>query len=149
MGQIDFEDLDSTQRYKPWVAYGRSKLANLLHILELDRRLRGGEHTLRALAAHPGYAATNLQFQSLLIRMMNPIAGQSPDDGALPTLRAATDPGAKSGTYFGPSRMFELRGPPIEVTRHARATDELVAAQLWTVSEARTGVRYLSESSAQ
>src|SRR5205085_10497635 len=91
MGRIDFEDLQSERRYTRWGAYGQSKLANLLFALQLDRRLRSSGSTVKSLAAHPGYAATNLQFAApplldrLAMHITNAVLAQSAEMGALPT----------------------------------------------------------------
>jgi NAD(P)-dependent dehydrogenase (short-subunit alcohol dehydrogenase family) len=152
IGRIDFDDLHGERRYGPWRAYGQSKLANLLYTFELQRRLeRRGAPTI-AVAAHPGYAATQLQergprernaaVMSRLITIGNRILAQSAAMGALPTLYAATASDVRGGDYFGPSRWFELWGPPQRVGTTARAQDEEVARRLWSLSEELTGVRY-------
>lgn len=152
IGRIDFDDLHGERRYGPWRAYGQSKLANLLYTFELQRRLeRRGAPTI-AVAAHPGYAATQLQergprernaaVMSRLIAIGNRILAQSAAMGALPTLYAATASDVRGGDYFGPSRWFELWGHPKRVGTTARARDEDVARRLWSVSEDLTGVAY-------
>ena len=124
-GHIDLSDLNwERRRYQRWAAYGQSKLANLLFVLELERRLTTAGSTVRALAAHPGYAATNLQSHSgnpIMDRMMrlgNRIMAQSQDMGGLPTVYAASQdlPG---GSYVGPDGRSELRGNPTLVGRSA------------------------------
>jgi hypothetical protein len=97
---------------------------------------------VRATAAHPGWTATDLQRTSTTIRWFNPLLGMKPEGGALPTLRAATDPDAAGGSYWGPSQFFELRGAPApaHISRHAR--DEIAAARLWEASETLTGVSF-------
>jgi NAD(P)-dependent dehydrogenase (short-subunit alcohol dehydrogenase family) len=152
-GKIFFDDLDFDKRgYKPMLAYGQSKLANLLFTFELARRLKAAGLTVprRALgstgllvaAAHPGWTATNLQQHNGLIDRINPIFGMKPLAGALPTLRAATDPAVESGDYYGPDGLFEMRGAPVKVGTTRRAKDPVAAARLWEISEQRTGVRY-------
>ena len=147
-GHIDLSDLNwDRRRYQRWAAYGQSKLANLLFILELERRLTAAGSPVRALAAHPGYAATNLQSHSghpIIDRMMkvaNRIVAQSQDMGALPTVYAVSQdlPG---GSYVGPDGRSELRGNPTLVGRSAEASDPRVAAALWTASEELTGVPF-------
>ena len=151
-GWIRFDDLMGERRYSKWLAYTQSKLANLLFMFELQRRLeRIGARTI-SVAAHPGWAATNLQAVGPQLsgnRLMgwasglaNDLFGQSPDDGALPTLYAATAPDVSGGEYFGPSQLFENRGAPKRVTATSRARDETVAARLWSVSEELTGIRF-------
>ena len=147
-GHIDLSDLNwERRRYERWAAYGQSKLANLLFVLELERRLTAAGSPVRALAAHPGYAATNLQSHSghpIMDRMMkltNRIVAQSQDMGALPTVYAASIdlPG---GSYVGPDGRTELRGSPTLVGRTAEASDPRVAAELWTASEKLTEVSF-------
>ena len=147
-GHIDLDDLNWERRsYQRWAAYGQSKLANLLFVLELERRLTAAGSPVRALAAHPGYAATNLQSHSghpIIDRMMklgNRIVAQSQDMGALPTVYAVSQdlPG---GSYVGPDGRSELRGNPTLVGRTAEASDPKVAAALWTASEELTGVSF-------
>lgn len=143
MGRIDFDDLNWERRaYRPWPAYGQSKLANLLFALELHRRLVAAGSGVRATAAHPGWTSTDLQRTAALVRLLNPLFGMKPADGALPTLRAATDPAAAGGTYWGPSRFFESSGPPVPAAISAAARDEGVARRLWEVSEKLTGVSF-------
>ncbi len=152
IGRIDFADLDARGRFRKWPAYAQSKLANLLFTFELQRRADSAGVELLALSAHPGYAATNLQTAGPRLagnRVMERAAeavtrviGQSARDGALPTLRAATDPAVRGGEVFGPDGVLELRGAPKQVAVSRRARDRGVAEQLWEVSEEKTGVRY-------
>jgi NAD(P)-dependent dehydrogenase (short-subunit alcohol dehydrogenase family) len=147
MGRIDFDDLQSERRYWRWRAYGQSKLANLMFALELDRRLRTVGSSIRSLAAHPGYAATNLQsaappiLDRLVMVVSNHVIAQSAEMGALPILYAATHPGLAGGTYIGPDGLAEQRGFPTAVAPSRAARDESVARRLWEVSERLTGVR--------
>ena len=150
-GAIDFDDLNwERKRYRPWRAYGQSKLANLLFTTELQRRLTEAGPTVLATAAHPGYAATNLQSHSgsrLLAFAMehvgNRLIAQDAAGGALPTLYAAVAdiPG---GSFAGPSGPFGLglRGAPKLVARSAAARDAEAARRLWLVSEELTGVAF-------
>lgn len=143
LGRIDFDDLNwERRRYDDFRAYGQSKLANMMFALELHRRLAAAGAELRATAAHPGWTATDLQRTTFFTRLLNPLFGMKPPQGALPTLRAATDPAAQSGSYWGPSGLFEVSGPPApaKIPRHAQ--DEAVAARLWEVSEELTGVSF-------
>jgi NAD(P)-dependent dehydrogenase (short-subunit alcohol dehydrogenase family) len=144
-GRIDLDDLNWEQRrYRRWAAYGQSKLANLLFTLELDRRLVEAGSPVRALAAHPGYAATNLQLrtgsilQTSLMAVTNRLFAQSDAMGALPTLYAATQdlPG---GSYVGPDGTGERRGHPTLVGRSAAAGDAGLAKRLWDRSAELTG----------
>ncbi|MFF5482977.1 oxidoreductase [Streptomyces sp. NPDC012935] len=143
--RIRFEDLNWTSGYDPNRAYAQSKLANLLFTLELQRRLTESGSPVRALAAHPGYAATNLQSHAgspvmrAFMRIGNRVFAQDDKAGALPTLYAATQdlPGA---SYVGPDGLGEMRGAPTLVGRTTAASDAQVARRLWTVSEELTGV---------
>ena len=146
MGAIDLDDLNWRRRpYSPTAAYAASKLANLLFTLELQRRLAAAGSRVRALAAHPGWAATNLQAQSgsravdLIGRVGNRVVAQSDEAGARPTLFAATAdlPGA---SYVGPDGFGEVRGYPALVGRTAAASDPEVAKRLWELSARLTGV---------
>ena len=147
-GRIAFDNLGGDRHYFRWRAYGQSKLANLLFALELDRRLRAAGSSVKSLAAHPGYAATNLQhagppgLDSAIMRVSNWLIAQSEDMGALPTLYAATEPGLEGGTFVGPDGFAEQRGHPRPVTPNRAARDEDVARRLWEVSEEMTGVRF-------
>jgi NAD(P)-dependent dehydrogenase (short-subunit alcohol dehydrogenase family) len=148
IGRIAFDNLGGDRRYFRWRAYGQSKLANLLFALELDRRLRAAGSTVRSLSAHPGYAATNLQFagppgvDAAIMKMSNRVIAQSDEMGALPTLYAATEPGLEGGTFCGPDGFLEQRGHPKRVAPSSAARDEEVARRLWEVSEEMTGVRF-------
>ena len=148
MGKIRFEDLQSTRRYNRWRAYGQSKLANLLFALELDRRLRAAGSGVKSVAAHPGYAATNLQSAAapMLDRMVmvvsNLVIAQSVEMGALPQLYAATHPGVQGGQYIGPDGLAEQRGHPKVVSPSGAARDKETARHLWRVSEDLTGVSF-------
>ena len=127
MGRIAFDNLNGDRRYFRWRAYGQSKLANVLFALELDRRLRASGSTVKSLAAHPGYAATNLQsagpplIDRLVMKVSNAVVAQSDEMGALPTLYAATEPGLDGGVYIGPDGRGEQRGHPTIVQPNAAA----------------------------
>jgi NAD(P)-dependent dehydrogenase (short-subunit alcohol dehydrogenase family) len=141
-GQIGFANLNAEKGYNRQRAYAQSKLANLLFNYELHRRLeRNGVDTL-AVAAHPGWTATNLQVHWRLVRILNPVLSQTPQMGALPALYAATAPDVRGGEYYGPRGWLELRGYPAKVKSSNRSHDVAVAARLWAVSEELTGVRY-------
>jgi len=147
MGKIRFDDLQSERGYKPWQAYGQSKLANLLFCFELQRRADDSGANLTSVAAHPGYAATNLQtgtankLQNLLMGVANKVVAQSAEAGALPTLFAAVEP-LPGAAYAGPSGPGEMRGAPQLVDASSAAKDAQTAAALWTVSEELTGVTF-------
>ena len=147
-GSIDFEDLNWERKtYRRWPAYAQSKLANLLFTSELQRRLSAARSEVIATAAHPGYAATNLQSHSasrgmdLFMKLGNIVIAQSLEAGARPTLYAALEeiPG---DSYAGPDGPGEMRGKPKLVGRSKAARDEGVARRLWEVSEELTGVSF-------
>jgi NAD(P)-dependent dehydrogenase (short-subunit alcohol dehydrogenase family) len=147
-----WDDLQLKRSYGKWRAYAQSKLANLLFAFELDRRLRRASARAISVAAHPGYAATNLVsagprmagariFESLAA-LGNRILAQDAQAGALPTLYAALAPTVGGGDYIGPGGLFELRGTPKHVRASARARSEADAARLWEISESLTGERF-------
>ncbi len=147
-GRIDFSDLNWQRKpYRAWRAYGQSKLANLLFTSELQRRLTAAGSSVLATAAHPGYAATNLQFHSqrrsldLISHAGNRLFAQDENAGALPTLYAAVAdiPG---NSFAGPGGFLQQRGAPTLVGRSAAAQDADVARRLWEVSEELTSVRF-------
>jgi NAD(P)-dependent dehydrogenase (short-subunit alcohol dehydrogenase family) len=145
-GRIDFDDLQSSAGYSRWRAYGQSKLANLLFAFELDRRARAAGVGLASLAAHPGYARTNLQSATggpfaWALALANPFFAQSAAAGALPILCAATAD-LDGGSYVGPDGPGERRGHPRLVFPAPAALDEQTAGALWQVSEQLTGVSY-------
>ena len=149
MGRIKFEDLQSEGGYNRWRAYGQSKLANLLFAYELDRRLRAAGSPVSSLAAHPGWAATNLQTAApppvdrIFLKVANRVIAQNAEMGALPQLYAATYPGLEGGTYVGPDGIGEQRGhPQSRAFATGAARDEESARLLWEVSEELTGVHY-------
>jgi NAD(P)-dependent dehydrogenase (short-subunit alcohol dehydrogenase family) len=152
MGRIRFDDLQGTRRYGKWSAYSQAKLANQLFTLELDRRTTRSGAGPASVAAHPGYAATNLQsvgpqmsgsrLMERLTDIGNSILGQSAAGGALPSLYAATAPGVAGGQYFGPGGFLAMRGSPKPVSFVKAARDPAAAKRLWEVSEELTGVRY-------
>jgi NAD(P)-dependent dehydrogenase (short-subunit alcohol dehydrogenase family) len=152
VGRIRFDDLQGTAKYGKWSAYSQSKLANQLFTLELDRRASRAGLDLVSVAAHPGYAATNLQAvgpqmsgSSLMERMTdlgNRLFGQSAAGGALPSLYGATAPGVSGGQYFGPDGFMAQRGAPTAVSFVKAAKDPVTARRLWEVSEELTGVRF-------
>lgn len=152
MGQINFDDLMGEKHYRQWRAYGQSKLANLLFTAELQRRIDQAHLSILALAAHPGFASTNLQsvgpsmrgstIEAKLTSLSGNIMSQSAAMGALPTLFAATAPGLAGDTYIGPDGFMETRGYPKIVGRSKAALNAADARRLWQVSEQLTGVSY-------
>jgi protochlorophyllide reductase len=150
MGSVDADDLHYENRsYSAWPAYGASKLANLLFTSELARRSDAADATVVAVAAHPGYSATNLQLAGpafaqnpvgrAATRLMNVVVGQSAAAGALPQLYAATMPDVRADEYFGPDGLGEARGGPTRVDRSSAAKDTATARRLWDVSREQTG----------
>jgi NAD(P)-dependent dehydrogenase (short-subunit alcohol dehydrogenase family) len=153
IGRMNFDDLQGEKRYHKWLAYGQSKLANLLFANELNRRATEAGIDLISLAAHPGYATTNLQstgpkmsgnkLMERFTALGNVLMGQSDANGALPSLCAATDPDAVGGTYIGPDGLFGMRGSGAHAVKpRKKALDTAAAARLWDVSEELTGVSY-------
>lgn len=141
-GRMDFDDLNFNNRaYLPWVAYGQSKLANLLFALGLQNRLSSAKADVKVASAHPGYTSTELQRTSIF-RLLNPLVAMHPKQGALPTLRAATDPEVIGGEYFGPQLLMEMRGYPDRAFRTEAARSSQDAERLWEISESLTGVKF-------
>ncbi|MFD9903442.1 oxidoreductase [Streptomyces sp. NPDC059063] len=147
-GRIRFDDLAGERGYSPMGFYDQSKLANAVFGRELHRRLTEAGSPVRSVLAHPGYTATNLQkngpvglVKLLFGRLLTPLA-QAPDQGALPQLYAATDPGAEGGRFIGPDGRGELRGAPTRVELSPAAADPELGRRLWEVSERLTDVRY-------
>ena len=143
---IHFDDLQWERGYNRVAAYGQAKLANLLFTYELQRRLAPNGTTIAA-AAHPGGSQTELSrnLPPLLHRVFSvvePLVAQDAATGALPQLRAATDPGVLGGQYYGPDGFGETRGYPKVVASSAKSHDVDVQRRLWTVSEELTGVVY-------
>jgi NAD(P)-dependent dehydrogenase (short-subunit alcohol dehydrogenase family) len=140
-GDVNFDDLAWGERkYDAPRAYADSKIANLYFTYELARKLK--ESHIKVLAAHPGWTGTNLQKNWRLFRVLNPLFAQKPVMGALPALRAATDPDAQSGDYFGPSGWKEVKGYPERVASNKRSNDKEIAEKLWRTSEKLTGIKY-------
>jgi NAD(P)-dependent dehydrogenase (short-subunit alcohol dehydrogenase family) len=145
---IHFDDLQWEHRYDRFAAYGQSKLANLLFTYELQRRLAArAQPTTTALAAHPGGSNTELARNlpgifKPAIAVLGPLVFQSAAMGALPTLRAATDPDVEGGQYYGPDGLGEQRGHPKLVSSSTQSHDEDLQHRLWTVSEELTGITY-------
>jgi len=149
-GDIEFEDLHGEERYDRWDAYAQSKLANLLFAYELDRRLRAADASAISVGCHPGYADTDLQRRGPAMmgsrlrlwgmKLANALLAQSAATGALPMLYAATAPAIEGGEYVGPGGLMNMRGSPTLQDSSERSRDEAVAARLWKVSKALTGV---------
>lgn len=143
MGKINFSNLNSEKSYMRWLAYGQSKLANLMFARELQRRLALNGSKVIVAAAHPGYSSTNLQRYTPGAFFMNKIA-QSQQAGCMPTLFAATSDSIKGGEYIGPDGWMEVKGNPRAAYVAPKATNVEVAARLWDVSEDLTKVKFLS-----
>lgn len=151
-GTFDWTDLNWERGYSAWPAYGRSKLANLFFAFELDRRLKAAGSSIRSVACHPGYAATNLQlvapqqtqsaFGTFTMSAANALFAQSAASGALPTAFAAVSPTIQGGEHVGP-RILHAWGAPTPQSTAARALDQDSWKKLWEASEKRTGVRFL------
>jgi NAD(P)-dependent dehydrogenase (short-subunit alcohol dehydrogenase family) len=141
-----------TGRYRRWQAYSQSKLANLLFAFELDRRVRAAGLPVTAVAAHPGYTRTNLVANGIgrsgpplvgsIGVAVTALVGQGVEQGALPLLRAAVEPGMPGGSYVGPGGPFELHGAPRVVRPPQPAQDTELAAALWTLSATVTAVTF-------
>jgi NAD(P)-dependent dehydrogenase (short-subunit alcohol dehydrogenase family) len=147
-GRIHFDDLQGERGYQRWTAYAQAKLANLVFAKELDRRVAA----VTSVAAHPGYASTNLQQRSsreeghrlreAVFGLGNNMLAQSAAAGALPTLYGATAPDVRGGECYGPRGLGQQRGLPRRVRTVARAADPELGSRLWEVSTELTGVTY-------
>ena len=142
-GKINFDDINwGNRKYKTNKAYSDSKIANLYFTYEMKRRNKNTTEFPTVVTAHPGWTRTDLQKHSVFFRILNPIFGQKPAMGVLPTLRAATDPEVNSGDYYGPTKLGGMRGYPELVKSNARSHNEDIARKLCDVSEELTGERY-------
>lgn len=143
-GRIDFSDLDASRGYQKWPRYQMSKLANLLHMFELDRRLGAAERATQAIACHPGVALTELtRHLPFPLRHMTPLAApffNSAAQGAWPTLQAATGAHVQGGDYLGPQGLGEVSGRSGPARVSGRARDPKLARELWERSVDLTGV---------
>ncbi|MBW2313751.1 MAG: SDR family oxidoreductase [Deltaproteobacteria bacterium] len=151
-GHMNWDDLQSDKSYGKWRAYGQSKLANLLFTYEFQRRLEAAGADALTAASHPGYAATNLQatgprmegsgFLERMAPLVNRLASQTADMGALPSIYAAGALGVKGGDYFGPDGFTGMWGHPKRVPSNKRSHDRGDQLRLWDASEELTGVRF-------
>lgn len=142
-GRIDWDDLDARAGYVRGQRYCDSKLGNMLHFAELDRRLRAAGSPVRAMGCHPGVAATELMRHSGPFKLVTPLMGlflNTAAQGAWPTLQAATDPAAQGGDYYGPLGLGQLRGASGKARRSKPAQDSELARRLWDVSIEKTGI---------
>jgi NAD(P)-dependent dehydrogenase (short-subunit alcohol dehydrogenase family) len=158
-GRLNFDDLQSTKTYSPLKAYQQSKLADLIFAFELDRRLRAANSRVMSVAAHPGVAKTNLfqagdysPFEKTVRNIVGHAIGivlNTDSEGALPTLYAATAPGAEDGGYYGPQGFQEMSGHVVDRAIVApQARDSSAATRLWEICEDLTGIKFLSSASA-
>ncbi len=155
MGKIDFEDLQSTNGYRRWSAYGQSKLANLIFGLDLQKRIDEAGLDMKSMVAHPGLSSTNLGsagtgtgngvvnlLTTPILKFSHIVFAQDADHGALPTLYAATVPDLAGGSYIGPDGIGEHRGSPTIVAPRKVAHNHEIAERLWNESEKLTGVGF-------
>lgn len=154
-GRIHFEDLQMKRSYAPMVAYSQSKLACLIFAFELQRHSAANGWGFASVAAHPGISRTDLISNGMgsgsgagLVRRFAPFLFQPVEQGALPTLMAATARDAAPGGYYGPQGLMELRGAPGQAKAPAQALDRAIAQRLWTVSETLTGLSYKPAAAA-
>jgi NAD(P)-dependent dehydrogenase (short-subunit alcohol dehydrogenase family) len=146
-GRIRWSDPNFSKHYERWLAYGQSKLANLMFAYELQHRLLAAGSAVRSVAAHPGYAASNLHgrtgtFQDRLMGLTVAVAAQSTEMGALPSLYAATVPDLPGASFVGPDGPGGLRGRPRVVGSTGASHDRTAQRRLWELSERLTGVSY-------
>ena len=148
-GRIRFDDLQSERHYDPTAAYCQSKLANLLFTYALQRRLERAGARTAALAAHPGWSRTRLERHAALrlpfrmvSRALGPWLSQTAVQGTLPLLRAALDPVARGGEYYGPDGFLGFRGEAVRVASNRRSREAALQERLWAVSEQLTHVRF-------
>jgi NAD(P)-dependent dehydrogenase (short-subunit alcohol dehydrogenase family) len=147
-GHIHLDDIQLEKGYGSRKAYQQSKLANAIFGLELDRRLKAADSKVLSVLAHPGYSDTNLQStgptgpMKFALSIGNKLMAQSPKDGALPQLYAATAPGVAGGDFYGPDGFQEMRGAPTKVRVIAEGRDPKMGRALWEISEELTGVKY-------
>ncbi len=142
-GNINLEDLNWQKRsYNAFLAYGDSKLANLLFTYELARRLNKANVGILSVAAHPGWSATELMRHNNAFEILASMMAQSQEMGCLPTLYAAVNPEVKNGDYIGPSGFMEIKGYPRKVPSNAASHDTEKAKKLWELSEKLTNIPF-------
>lgn len=147
-GKIDFDNLNSEKSYKPWTAYGQSKLACLMFAYEFQRKIDHAKLEMKSLAAHPGLSDTNLaqnlpKIGKLFFGPLASLIGQNAKSGAKPTIMAALAPELKGGEYIGPTGFMEAKGEPGKVKSSDRSHDISVSQKLWEVSEKLTGQEFI------
>ena len=149
-GKIDFANLQSERGYKPWDAYGESKMANILFANELDRRARAANSRLISVPVHPGVSQTSIvangpgasDLKTRVLFTFAKFLTSKDAEGALPTIYAATNASVRGGEYIGPDGFMEFKGSPTVVKARPHAMDQAVGQRLWTASEELTGVVY-------
>lgn len=142
-GDIDLKDINwENRKYRTTKAYSDSKLANLYFAYELERKLKNDPNAPIISSSHPGWTKTELDRHSGLASFIGNIIAQTAEMGTLPTLRAATDVNVRTGDYYGPAKMMEMRGSPILVKSTENSHNEKIAKELWDLSETLTGVKY-------
>ncbi|MGE5944964.1 MAG: SDR family NAD(P)-dependent oxidoreductase [Flavobacteriales bacterium] len=148
-GKINFDDLQSKTSYKPMIAYGQSKLAELMFAFELQRQSDKNNWGITSIAAHPGVSRTNLLITGAgrwsfagMMRTFFPFLFQPQAQGALPTLYAATSSEAKGGLYYDPNKMSETRGFPTLAKIPAQAEDIVTSLNLWEVSQELVKIKF-------
>ena len=152
VGRLRWDDLHLIDGFRPFVAYAQSKLANITFAVAFQKRLAAAGEDTASLVAHPGFADTDIlrnhaRQPSRFERRVSERFVQSPAEASRPSLRAATDPRAYGGEFYGPSHRLEINGPPVAVRPSRRALDENEQQRLWEVSVEHTGVEYpLAES---
>jgi len=159
LAKLRIDELDwQKDEYKEFAAYARSKLALLAYTVELDRRLRQKSSNIIAVGAHPGFAPTDIAknhavanpktaFGKWLIKRIEESMA-TVEQAAAPILHAACAEGVRGGEYYGPGGWLEIAGAPAKARLNARALNAELALQLWSASEALTGIRYLSEAAS-
>ncbi len=142
-GKLDFSDLNwQNRKYKPWRAYGDSKIANIYFTNKLSRLINDQGIDITVTAAHPGWTATDLQRHTGALEFLNRFFAMPAAQGALPTLRAAIDVDVQNGDYFGPGGFREMKGYPVKVASNDLSKDESIADKLWNISEEMTGIKF-------
>lgn len=148
-GNIDLDDVNWEKRkYRAWRAYGDSKIANIYFTKEIARRLKEADSSVIVTSAHPGFTATELQRTMPLSGIGNRFFAQDISMGVLPTLRAAFDPHAKGGEFYGPGGFMGMWGHPVEEQPNELSRDASIAGRLWQISEKLTGVKFDFEGRA-
>jgi NAD(P)-dependent dehydrogenase (short-subunit alcohol dehydrogenase family) len=151
-GDLNFNDLQSQQRYSRYGAYGQSKLANVSFAFELQRRLEAANISTLSVVAHPGLAQTQLQLttaqandswlEELSYKLMMPLFGQSAAQGALPQLYAGTAADVNGADHIVPDEFLGMRGYPTKAKAAPKAYDQAIAQRLWEISETLTGIKF-------